>query len=119
MPLQIAKLGKITYLLTATHKKPRFKLSPTLPTATEEVKILDMIDINSPDYQNPVKATDDIGFINGSKLTQWGLNIPRSAFCQGENISIDCQIGNFPAMKRAQAIKLSLVRQIHKTSSAK
>lgn len=130
-------MGKITYTLTASHKKPRFKLSPALSSVSEEVKILDMIDINSQDYQSPVRAIDDIGFINGSRLTQWGLNIPRSAFSQGtvkenstrktlltclykgNNIVVDCQISNFPIMKRPQAIKLSLVRQIHKTSSAK
>lgn len=117
--MQIPKVAKITYTLTATHKKPMFKLSHTLSNATQEIIILDMINILLPDYRVPVKMNKDLGFINGSKLSQWCINVPKSAFTRGENIKLKCQINNFPAMEKAKAVKVSLSRQTHRTSSAK
>ncbi|EPB87650.1 hypothetical protein HMPREF1544_05533 [Mucor circinelloides 1006PhL] len=115
----IPKVAKITYLITATHKKPMFKLSHTLSTATQEIKVLDMINVLLPDYRMPVKMNKDLGFINGSKLSQWCLNLPRSAFYRGQQIKLECQIHHFPAMQKSKAIKITLSRQVHKTSSAK
>jgi len=112
-------VAKITYLITATHKKPMFKLSHTLSTATQEIKVLDMINVLLPDYRMPVKMNKDLGFINGSKLSQWCLNLPRSAFYRGQQIKLECQIHHFPAMQKSKAIKITLSRQVHKTSSAK
>ncbi|KAF1802337.1 hypothetical protein V8B55DRAFT_1479208 [Mucor lusitanicus] len=115
----IPKVAKITYLITATHKKPMFKLSHTLSTATQEIKVLDMINVLLPDYRVPVKMSKDLGFINGSKLSQWCLHLHKSAFHRGEQIKLECQIHHFPAMQKSKAIKITLSRQVHKTSSAK
>ncbi|GAN01740.1 hypothetical protein MAM1_0011d01175 [Mucor ambiguus] len=115
----IPKVAKIIYLITATHKKPMFKLSHTLSTATQEIKVLDMINVLLPDYRVPVKMNKDLGFINGSKLSQWCLNLSKSAFRRGEQIKLECQIHHFPAMQKSKAIKITLARQVHKTSSAK
>ncbi|KAK4515015.1 uncharacterized protein ATC70_002624 [Mucor velutinosus] len=115
----IPKVAKITYLITATHKKPMFKLSPTLSSVTQEIKVLDMINVLLPEYRAPVKMNKDLGFINGSKLSQWCLNLPKSAFRRGEQVKLECQIQHFPAMQKSKAIKITLSRQVHKTSSAK
>ncbi|KAI8636924.1 hypothetical protein BD408DRAFT_354699, partial [Parasitella parasitica] len=115
----IPKVAKISYILTATHKKPMFKFSHALSSATQEIKILDMINVLLPDYRMPVKMSNDLGFINGSKLSQWCLSLARSAFTRGENIQLECQINHFPIMEKAKAIKVSLMRQVYKTSSAK
>ncbi|CEP18752.1 hypothetical protein [Parasitella parasitica] len=116
---EIPKVAKISYILTATHKKPMFKFSHALSSATQEIKILDMINVLLPDYRMPVKMSNDIGFLNGSKLSQWCLSLARSAFTRGENIKLECQINHFPIMEKAKAIKVSLMRQVYKTSSAK
>jgi hypothetical protein len=73
----------VAYSLTATHKKPRFKLSPTLPSVIEHVHIMDSIDVSLTDYRIPVKMKNDLGFIRGDKLTQWNSSIPKSAFIRG------------------------------------
>ncbi|KAI9472000.1 MAG: hypothetical protein EXX96DRAFT_597154 [Benjaminiella poitrasii] len=79
----IPKVGRISYTLTAVHKKPMLKLSHTLSSITKQLKILDQIDILSLDYCRPIQLNNDIGFINGNKLAQWSLKISKSAFIRG------------------------------------
>jgi hypothetical protein len=131
--------------LIATPKKPSFNFSHTLPTVAEEVKILDLIDVNSPDYCRKVNMNNDLGFTNGSKSTQWNIVAQKSAFIRGtthinnmqsnsdahhllkiatffltgDNIELECNINNFPPIKKSKAIKVSLIRHVYKTSSAK
>lgn len=82
---------KIAYHLTAKHKRPIYKLSPTLHDVREEVEILDTININLPDYRVPVKMKNELGFVSGGKLTQWSCSVPRSAFVRGTyNLNEPC-----------------------------
>lgn len=50
---------------------------------TEQVEIMDIINIALPDYRIPVNMKTDLGFIGGGKLTQWNCSIPKSAFVRG------------------------------------
>lgn len=40
-------------------------------------------------------------------------------FLLGENIELECNLNNFPTMKKSKAIKISFIRYVHKTNSAK
>ncbi|KAI8076705.1 uncharacterized protein B0P05DRAFT_588008 [Gilbertella persicaria] len=115
----IPKIAKVSYFLTASHKKPKFKLSHSLSTIIEDVQILDRIDIALPEYALPIKMMNDLGFVNSSKLTNWSLSILKSAYSPGDKIRIECNFNNFPLMDKPKAVQLSLIRQIHKTSTAK
>ncbi|KAI8990762.1 hypothetical protein BDF20DRAFT_811126 [Mycotypha africana] len=79
----IPKVANVVYFLTATLKKPRFRFSHSLCPISEEVKILDKIDVQSLDYISPVNMSSELGFINGSKLCFWNLYLPKSAFLRG------------------------------------
>lgn len=137
LKVQIPKIANITYFLTATPKQRFINFSNNLPTIVEEVKILDFINVDLPDYCREINMNNDLGFVNGSKTSQWNLVVSKSAFIRGTHyilrtlhkltknstigsyIKLDCNINNFPLMKKSKAIKVSLIRHVHKTSSAR
>ncbi|KAI7898265.1 uncharacterized protein BX663DRAFT_443473, partial [Cokeromyces recurvatus] len=87
----IPKIGTISYSLTATHKKPTFKLSHTLSSVTKNLQILDKINILEKGYCTRITKTNEIGFINDNKLAQWSLMISKSAFIRGKQTNKDMQ----------------------------
>lgn len=84
---QIPKVADIQFTLTATHKKPIHKLSQTLSTVVQNIKLLDLIDVELPQFSKEISTTCDIGFLNNIQLTQWNMKCPRSAFIPGTIIT--------------------------------
>ncbi|KAI8064046.1 hypothetical protein BDF21DRAFT_428079 [Thamnidium elegans] len=116
---RISKIANIYYVLTATPKQRLLNFSNSLSPIIHPIKILDFININLPEYAKRAWLNSDLGFVNGSKITQWNLVYSKSAFMKGDTINIECNINNFPEMKKLKAIKISLLRHVYKTSSAK
>lgn len=81
---QIPKVVDISYTLIAVHKKPKLKLSSTLPAAVKKIKVLDLINIEQLDFKNEINTCCDIGFLNNNLLTQWNIKCPKSAFTPGK-----------------------------------
>ncbi|CEG81947.1 hypothetical protein RMATCC62417_16084 [Rhizopus microsporus] len=117
--VKIPKVVDISYTLTAVHKKPKLKLSSTLPAAVKKIKVLDLINIEQLDFKNEINTCCDIGFLNNGLLTQWNIKCPKSAFTPGDIIPIDCNMRHFPPMDKAKALKVSLVQVIYKTNNPK
>jgi hypothetical protein len=76
-------MASVTYTLTATHKKPLFKLSSTLPTQMQEIEVTRPIDINSDNCRNEKKSNTQFGHIISSSETEWSTIIPRTGFLRG------------------------------------
>ncbi|KAI9255301.1 hypothetical protein BY458DRAFT_535551 [Sporodiniella umbellata] len=81
--VKISKVVDIRYTLTAVDKKPLYKKLQTLPTVERTITVLDLIDVELPQFCNEICLSGDLGFLNDIKLTQWNMRSPRSAFLPG------------------------------------
>lgn len=110
----IPKAVSVLYYLTAIPKKPSFNFSHSLPVISKEVKLFDLINIDSIDYRRSINMNKDLGFTNGSKPTQWNLTSSKSAFIRGEKIQLECEFNNFPVMKKSKALEVYFIRCVYK-----
>lgn len=74
--------------MTATPKQRLINFSNSLSTISQPVKIFDFINVDLPHYTERVFLNNDLGFVNGSKSTQWNLAFSRSAYMKGIVINI-------------------------------
>ncbi|KAG0736285.1 hypothetical protein G6F22_008481 [Rhizopus arrhizus] len=117
--VKIQKVADIYYTLTATHKKPKHKIAQTLSAVVQRIKLLDIIDVDLPDFSNEINSTCHIGFLNNIQLTQWNIKCPRSAFLPGETIPVEYNILHFPPMNKPKGLKISFIQVIYKTNNPK
>ncbi|GAA5805680.1 hypothetical protein EDC94DRAFT_698755 [Helicostylum pulchrum] len=108
--LEISKLLKVSYRLTATYNKVFTMFSAS---ATCFINVLEEINVESPEYRNDFKVEKELYLTGAHKPVRVSTIIGKRAAVKGDTIPISIKIEHIGVMVRDKAISVQLLRSVY------
>ncbi|KAI8059700.1 hypothetical protein BDF21DRAFT_139762 [Thamnidium elegans] len=108
--LEISKLLKVSYRLTATYNKSFTMFSAS---ATCFINVLENINVESPEYRNDFKVEKELYLTGAHKPVRVSTIIGKRAAVKGDTVPISIKIEHIGVMVRDKAISVQLLRSVY------